>query len=176
MKYILDANTILYLTKLNLHEFFLQLLKNNEIRIDTSVYKETVEDGMRYKYPDGILIKNWLEKYQIPIIPVDISEMIPLYRDPGETSCAILVSRDTEDSICVTSDNKTIDKFEKNAIPYTQIDTFFYGMVLEEKINSKTFFDILYQLESIFAIKSERVLYFHELLQNEKPIQNDNNE
>lgn len=176
MKYILDANTLIYLTKLNLHEYFIQLLIDDEIRIDTSVYKETVEDGMKHKYPDGVLIKNWLEKYQIPIIPVDISEMISLYRDPGETSCAILVSKDPEDSICITSDIKTINKFEKYAIPFAQIDSFFYGMVLEKNINSKTFFDILYQLESVYAIKSERILYFRELLEDEKSIQSDNNE
>ncbi|MHA1111518.1 MAG: hypothetical protein ACTSRE_10485 [Promethearchaeota archaeon] len=176
MKYILDANTIIYLTKLNLHEFFIQLLMDDEIRIDTSVYKETVEDGMKHKYPDGAQIKNWLEKNQIPIIPVDISEMIPIFRDPGETSCAILVSKDPEDSICITSDKKTINKFERNAIPYAQIDTFFYGMLLEEKINPKTFFEILYQLESIFAINSERILYFRELFQEEKIKNSDNYE
>jgi len=65
--------------------------------------------------------------HQVPIIPVDISEMIHLYRDPGETSCIILVSNNPRDSICITSDKKTINKFEKNTIPYTQIDTFFLG-------------------------------------------------
>lgn len=137
--------------------------------IDTSVYKETVDVGIENNYPDAISTKKWLESYKIPIIPIDVTEDLPIYRDPGETSCAILVGEDEQESVCITADKKTIKKFELNKIPHTQLDTFYYKLFLDSKINDKTFFDILYQLEEVYATSPERILYFYELIhQNPK--------
>lgn len=177
MKYILDANTIIFLTKLNIYKNFVQFNKNHTILIDTSVYKEIVDDGIRNNYPDAISTKKWLQTYKIPIIPIDISEELPVYRDPGETSCAILVAEDEQESICITSDKKAIKKFEINNIPHTQLDTFYYKLFLDSKITEKAFFDILYQLEAVYATSSERILYFYELVQqNSKQKESEKNE
>ena len=143
---------------------FIRFNKNHTIMIDTSVYKETVEDGIKNNYPDAISTKKWLESYKIPIIPINIAEDLPIYRDAGETSCAILVAEDEQESICITSDKKTIRKFEINNIPHTQLDTFYYKLFLDSKITDKAFFDILYQLEVVYATSSERILYFYELI------------
>ncbi|MHA1518614.1 MAG: hypothetical protein ACTSRK_00390 [Promethearchaeota archaeon] len=133
--------------------------------IDTSVYEEVVDGGIKNNYPDAISTKKWLQRYKIPIIPIDITEDLPIYRDPGETSCAILVADDVQESVCITSDRKAIKKFDQNNIPHTQLDTFYYKLLLDTKITEKAFFDILYQLETVYATSTERILYFYELIQ-----------
>ncbi|MHA1727441.1 MAG: hypothetical protein ACTSWY_01760 [Promethearchaeota archaeon] len=138
--------------------------------IDTSVYKETVDIGIKNNYPDAISTKKWLQTYKIPIIPIDIAEELSIYRDPGETSCAILVAEDKQESVCITSDKKTIKKFEITNIPHTQLDTFYYKLFLDSKITDKAFIDILYKLEAVYATSPERILYFYELIQQNPKI------
>lgn len=75
MRFILDANTLIYLVKAGLTQEFIKLI-DNEIVIDKSVYTEVVEKGIENNYPDSYLVRNFLEMNQIPIIPVNISSQL----------------------------------------------------------------------------------------------------
>ena len=89
MRWILDANTLISLVKTKLQDRFKSLSKH-EIVIDTSVYKETVLVGLKHGYIDATRIKGFLEKNRIPIIPVDVSAKLHIFKDAGETSCFLL--------------------------------------------------------------------------------------
>lgn len=167
MELILDANTLIYLVKANLHDDFFKLTKNNSLLIDTSVYEEVVERGLKHNYPDALIVQEFIEKRQIAIVPVDISNTLYKYRDPGETSCAILVSKQKEDRICISSDKRAITKFKTYDVPHSQLDIIYYHLLMQGRINQKTFFKILKKLENVHAINPERISYFHEIIHEE---------
>ena len=52
MRYILDANALIYLVKSGLSQKFLKLLEDNVV-IDSSVYEEVIEKGINNEYPDA---------------------------------------------------------------------------------------------------------------------------
>ena len=65
MEYILDANTLIYLVKLNFHEEFIKLVDNGKIIIDSSVYDEVVVKGIKNNYPDAHVAKKFLQQHQL---------------------------------------------------------------------------------------------------------------
>ncbi|MHA1734549.1 MAG: hypothetical protein ACTSU5_21645, partial [Promethearchaeota archaeon] len=89
MKWILDANTLIYLVKTNLQNRFMELVRHDVI-LDTSVFQESVTVGIQRGYPDANRIKAFLEHHRIPVIPVDIGPKLHIFKDAGETSCFLL--------------------------------------------------------------------------------------
>ena len=168
MNLILDANTIIYLIKLSLQENFMEYHKKTQIFIDTSVYSEVVEKGMKNNYPDAITAKKFLQNYKIPIISIDVSEHIHKFRDAGETSCAILALNKKTEGVCISSDKKAIKKFEGYNIPCAQLDTLYYNWFLKAKLKEEDFFNILYKLEKIFAINPERIIFYYDLINKKR--------
>ena len=116
MEYILDANTLIYLVKLNLHEEFIKLIDTGKIIIDSSVYDEVVVKGIKNNYPDAHVAKKFLQQHQISVIPIDISNDLHKFRDAGETSCALLALHEDSNRICITSDIRALKKFDINDI------------------------------------------------------------
>ncbi len=168
MNFILDANTIIYLIKLNLQDNFMEYHRKTQIFIDTSVYSEVVENGIKNNYPDAITAKKFLQNYKIPIISIDVSELIYKFRDAGETSCAILALNKKTEGVCISSDKKAIKKFATYNIPYTQLDTVYYNLFLKAKLKEEEFFNILYKLEKIFAINPERIIFYYDLINKKR--------
>ncbi|MHA1168276.1 MAG: hypothetical protein ACTSP4_07355 [Candidatus Hodarchaeales archaeon] len=149
---ILDANSLIYLIKTNLQDLFHELTNKNVV-IDTSVYEEVVENGIRLGYPDAVQAKNFLEKYLVPIIPINISTEINKFRDAGETSCFILAKKE---GICISSDIRACKKFASYGIPSMQLDFFFYNQLLNMRIDENKFIYLLDRLEDVCATTTER--------------------
>lgn len=160
MRFILDANALIYLIKADLAEKFLVLLEG-EVVIDNNVYREVVEKGLENNYLDAYIAKDFLEKNQIPIIPVNISSELFKFRDPGETSCYILSKNE---GICISSDVRATKKFEQLNTPFMELDTFFYNKLLAEKINTKMFLDIMDSLKKINGTTAKRISVFLKLI------------
>ncbi len=152
MRWILDANALIYLIKSDLAELFQELTEEGII-IDTSVHHEVVTEGIRRQYPDAHRIQDFLEQNQIPIIPIDISSDFNKFRDEGETSCYLLAK---EGGTCISSDVRANKKFEKFMVPSIQLDMFFYNQYIIKKINKQKFELILDKLEEIYATTPER--------------------
>ena len=167
MEFILDANTLIYLVKLNLHEEFIKLVNKGKIIIDSSVYGEVVTKGIENNYPYAPVAKKFLQRHQISVIPIDISEDLHKFLDAGETSCALLVLHKKSNRICITSDINALKKFEKFDIPAVQLDAFYFYLLLESRISEDDFFAILYELERIYAIKPERIHLFSDFLKQQ---------
>ena len=142
--------------------------KKNQIFIDTSVYAEVVEKGLKNNYPDAITAKKFLQNYKIPIISIDVSDHIHKFRDAGETSCAILALNKKTEGICISSDKKALKKFTTCNIPCTQLDTVYYNLFLKAKLKEEEFFNILYKLEKIFAINPERIIFYYDLINKKR--------
>ena len=152
MNWILDANTIIYIVKAGLADTFIKMI-DNSIKIDTSVYNEVIEKGEEQGYEDALIAKRILQKYQIPIIPVDISSKISIFRDPGETSCHILTN---EDDICISSDKRAIQKLKTHKTNVVRLDEFFLFQVMQNNISKKKFLAYLDKLEKVYATTPER--------------------
>jgi hypothetical protein len=140
-------------------------LINNDIEIDTSVYKEIVEDGVKYGHADALLAQEFLQKYKIPIIPLDISSMLPVFKDPGETSCYFLSKAG---NVCISSDRRAFKKFKRMKIQVIQLDTFFFIQTKRKKLSPHKFIEVLEFLEQIYATYPERKLTFLNNLEEEK--------
>ena len=162
MRFILDANTLIYLVKANLSQEFINLI-DNEIIIDKSVYNEVVEKGIENNYPDAYLVESFLEVNQIPIIPVNITSELSKFRDPGETSCYILAK---SEGLCISSDIRAIKKFNNFQIPCIQLDTFFYKQFLNKKIRRNKCISILRDLKNVNGTSANRISIFFELILN----------
>ena len=163
MRFILDANALIYLVKAGLSQEFFDLTEDDVV-IDKSVYNEVVEKGMEKKYPDAYNTKDFLEKNQIPIIPIDIKSDLSKFRDPGETSCYILTKKE---GICISSDIRANKKFKNLNVAFMELDTFFYNQFLKKKIDKKRFINILNELKGVYGTSANRISVFMELLQNE---------
>ena len=163
MRFILDANALIYLVKTGLSQEFLNLTEDDVV-IDKSVYNEVVEKGMENKYPDAYNAKDFLEKNQIPIIPVDIKSDLSKFRDPGETSCYILAKKE---GICISSDIRTNKKFKNLNVAFIELDTFFYNQLFKKRIDKKRFINILNELKGVNGTSANRISVFMELISNE---------
>ena len=163
MRFILDANALIYLVKTGLAQDFINLTEDDVI-IDKSVYNEVVEKGMENKYPDAYNAKDFLEKNQIPIIPIDIKSDLSKFRDPGETSCYILAK---EEGICISSDIRANDKFKNLNVAFMELDSFFFNQLLKKRIDKKRFINILNELKSVNGTSANRISVFMELISNE---------
>ena len=163
MRFILDANALIYLVKTGLSQEFLNLTEDDVV-IDKSVYNEVVEKGMENIYPDAYNAKDFLEKNQIPIIPVDIKSDLSKFRDPGETSCYILAKKE---GICISSDIRTNKKFKNLNVAFIELDTFFYNQLFKKRIDKKRFINILNELKGVNGTSANRISVFMELISNE---------
>lgn len=167
MRIILDANSLIYLVKTNLFLRFRDLI-SHPIVIDTSVYQEVVKDGIAENYPDAYVAKKYLEDFNIDIISVDISEQLPFFRDPGETSSYLLAQ---DNGVCVTSDNRATKKMMNHGIVPISLDEYFYNLCLNGLITSKEFEDILDKFVEIYASTNQRrngfLTQVKELMNNE---------
>ena len=152
MNWILDANTIIYIVKAGLDDIFMKMVVGKS-KIDTSVYNEVVEKGEELGYDDALIAKRILQKYQIPIIPVDISEKLSTFRDPGETSCHLLT---VGDDICISSDKRAIQKLNKHKTNVVRLDEFFLFQAIQNTLSKKNFQDYLERLERVYATTPER--------------------
>lgn len=163
MRFILDANALIYLVKTDLAQGFIDIIEDDVI-IDKSVYNEVVEKGIENKYPDAYSAKDFLEKNQIPIIPVDIKSELPKFRDPGETSCYLLAK---EEGVCLSSDVRANKKLRNLNVAFLELDTFFYNQLMKKNISKKRFINILDKLKSVSGTSANRISVFLELLSNE---------
>ena len=163
MRFILDANALIYLVKTGLSQEFLNLTEDDVV-IGKNVYNEVVEKGMENKYPDAYNAKDFLEKNQIPIIPVDIKSDLSKFRDPGETSCYILAKKE---GICISSDIRTNKKFKNLNVAFIELDTFFYNQLFKKRIDKKRFINILNELKGVNGTSANRISVFMELISNE---------
>ncbi|MHA1148175.1 MAG: hypothetical protein ACTSR8_08005 [Promethearchaeota archaeon] len=156
----MDANALIYLVKADLAQEFIDIIEDNVV-IDKSVYNEVVEKGIEHKYPDAYIAKDFLEKNQIPIIPVNIKKELPKFRDPGETSCYILAK---EEGICISSDVRANKKLKALDIAFLELDTFFYNQLMKKNVNKKRFIKILNDLKLVNGTSANRISVFLELL------------
>lgn len=161
MRFILDANAMIYLAKAHLFEMFMKLIKNNDLVIDNNVYNEVVERGIENRYADAYLAKDFLETFRIPVISVDISSDLQKFRDPGETSCYLLAE---EDGICITSDIRATKKFENHNIEYMELDLFFFQQFLKKNIGKLEFIKILNDLKRVNGTTANRISVFLEVI------------
>lgn len=160
MRLILDANALIYIIKANISTEFYRL-SDFPIVLDKSVYNEVVEKGIENNYPDAHIVKDFLEKKQIPIIPIDISGEISKFRDPGETSCYLLAK---SEGLCISSDSRANRIFNNMQVPFMQLDTFFYNQYLKNKITEMDFVDILEKLKKVDGTSANRINVFLELI------------
>jgi len=163
MRFILDANTLIYLVKTDLAQEFIDIIEDDVV-IDKSVYNEVVDKGIENKYPDAYIAKDFLEKNQVPIIPVDIKSELPKFRDPGETSCYILAK---EEGVCISSDVRANKKLENLDVAFLELDTFFYNQLMKKNISNTRFLKILNDLKSVGGTSANRISVFLELLSKE---------
>ena len=164
MRIILDANSLIYMIKTNLFIRFTELT-SNPIVIDTSVYKEVVEDGIAKNYPDAYIAQKYLKDFEIEIIPIDITDELPLFRDPGETSCYLLA---LDAGVCLTSDRKAIKKMIHFGIEPISIDEYFYNLCLNNYLPLKELEVILKKFEGVYASSKERRAFFLNNIKNYK--------
>lgn len=164
MRLILDANALIYIIKANISSEFYRL-SDFPMIVDKSVYNEVVEKGIENNFPDALMTKDFLEKNQIPIIPIDISAEISKFRDPGETSCYILAR---SEGICISSDTRANKIFNNLQIPSMQLDTFFYNQYLKTKITETEFIDILERLKKVDGTSANRINIFLELISKKR--------
>ncbi|MFO8019622.1 MAG: hypothetical protein R6U96_13425 [Promethearchaeia archaeon] len=160
MRFILDANALIYLVKTDIFPLFMELI-NQDVVIDNNVYKEVVEDGIENNYPDAYTAKTLIENNQIPIIPIDITSSLDKFRDPGETSCYILAKKE---GMCISSDVRANRKFENQNIAFMELDTFFYNQFLLNNIKKKRFIRILDELKQVNGTSANRISVFLELI------------
>ncbi|TFG25643.1 MAG: hypothetical protein EU529_00085 [Promethearchaeota archaeon] len=164
MRWILDSCTIIYLVKTNLFENFIKLIKYPLV-IDNSVYEEVITDGKANNYSDAFKAEKLLKRNKIPVISIDISEDLVLFRDAGETSCYILAR---DDGICITSDDRAYKKFINQGQKAIRLDTFFFNKCIEKLLTENNFIEILKKLESVNATKPKSILFFIEKLKEKK--------
>ena len=104
----------------------------------------------------------FLKDFKIEVIPTDITEELPLFRDPGETSCYLLAQ---DSGICLTSDRKAIKKMIHLGIEPISIDEYFYNLCLNNYLPLKELEVILKKFEGVYASTKDRSAIF---LQNIK--------
>jgi len=127
--------------------------------IDTHVYSESVEKA-REKYPiNSEQIQKLLESNAISIIPVDISNVLPLFHDPGESSCFILSQRG---SITITNDLTAIKKFNQNGHDVIQLPDIYYYLYQNHKISLTYYDEALKKLSAIGAISPKIHLFYYQ--------------
>jgi len=164
MRWILDSCTLIYLIKTKLFSEFMDLLKYPLV-IDSSVYQEVIIEGKAKNYPDAIEAEIELNKFKIPVISIDVSPELSLFKDSGETSCFILAK---ENGVCLTSDDRAYKKFVGQDILVMRIDSFYFEMVNQNLISEEKFIKTLKQLERVNATKPNSIVFFMEKLKQKR--------
>ena len=160
MRWILDACTLIYLAKARLFRKFIELTQFPVV-IDSTVYEEVVIRGKHEEHKDAFEIEKLLKEFMIPVISVDVSKEIYLFRDAGETSCYILAK---DHGICITSDERAYKKFINFELNTIRLDTFFFHAYQKRILKKNEFMNILEQLETVNATKPKSILFFLEKL------------
>ncbi|MFO8020458.1 MAG: hypothetical protein R6U96_17685 [Promethearchaeia archaeon] len=166
MRWILDACTLIYLVKTNLFENFVDLI-DYPLIIDSSVHEEVVLNGKRHNYTYAFEAEKLLKQFRIPVIPIDVSKYLILFRDAGETSCYILAK---EEGICLTSDERAYKKFLKHGKKVIRLDTFYFRKCVEGRLTKQEFMNALNRLESVNATKPKSILFFMKKLENQMEV------
>jgi predicted nucleic acid-binding protein len=161
MRWILDACTLIYLIKAKLFKQFINLVEFPVV-IDSNVHQEVVIEGKVNNYLDAFEAESVLNEYRISIISIDVSKELYRFIDPGETSCFLLA---LEQGVCITSDERAYHKFMDQNVQVIRLDTFYYEMYRQNKINKDEFLLILNKLESVYATKAKSILFFMKKLQ-----------
>ncbi|MFO8018064.1 MAG: hypothetical protein R6U96_05470 [Promethearchaeia archaeon] len=154
---------MIYLVKTELLENFVNLI-DYPLIIDSSVHEEVVLNGKRQNYKDAFEAEKLLKQFRIPVIPIDVSKHLVLFRDAGETSCYILAK---EEGICLTSDERAYKKFLKHGKKVIRLDTFYFRKCVEGRLTRKEFMTILNRLKSANATKPKSILFFMEKLEKQ---------
>lgn len=152
MRLILDACTLIYLTKANLFQEFMNL-SSNDVVIDDKVFNEVIVKGKENNYPDASIAEQFLTENHIPTISTNIRPYINYFRDPGETSCFILAK---ESGTCLTTDKRAFNKFESNEVSVMRLDTYFLREGRKNKYSTKRISTILKKLLTVNATTPER--------------------
>jgi hypothetical protein len=160
VRLILDANCLIYLVKSNLADFFIEIT-NDPVVIDKNVYEEVVEEGIKHGYPDANQISALLQKYNIPIIPVDVQTDLDKFKDHGETSCYLLAH---QEGICITCDRRATKKFSLYGVLWMQLDNYFYQQYVNGVVSLKKIIDVIDKLETVYATTPERKIVFLKLI------------
>ena len=138
-------------------------LAGEDIKIDTSVYNEVVEKGEAAGHEDATIARKFLEKFQVPIIPIDISSKILSFRDPGETSCYILTK---SADICISSDKRAISKLKTHGTNTIRLDEFFLSQAITKNLSKENFIKYIEKLEKVYATVPERKIQLVKELEN----------
>ncbi|MHA1521542.1 MAG: hypothetical protein ACTSRK_15280 [Promethearchaeota archaeon] len=158
----MDACSFISLIQSELFERFMEVARNNVV-IDSSVYSEVVIKGKEKNYPDAVIADEKMMQHKIPIIPIDVSQYIELFRDPGETSCYIL---GLESGVTITSDDRAYKKFKANKISVIKIEQFFLKKYQNGLIKTTEIKQILQKLENVNAISSKLHFKIMERIKN----------
>ncbi len=155
MRWILDANSLIYLTKAGLMQKFMDLADFKTV-IDKEVYYEVVERGRERNKPDSDKADQYLKNNNIPIIPVNIEGDLVHFKDPGETSCYVLAK---SEGICITNDFRAIKKFRARQVDTMPLELFFGRRYRDGRLSEVEFEGILEKLVAVNALTQERKIF-----------------
>ncbi|OLS13560.1 MAG: hypothetical protein RBG13Loki_2811 [Promethearchaeota archaeon CR_4] len=155
MRWILDANSLIYLTRAGLTQKFVDLADFQTV-IDKEVYHEVVERGKDRNKPDSDQADQYLKTNNIPIIPVNIDRVIGHFKDPGEASCFVLAK---SEGVCVTNDIRAIKKFRAQQVDAMPFEIFFGRRYREGRLPGAEFERILEELVKANALTQERKIF-----------------
>ncbi len=162
MRWILDSCTLIYLVKTKMFKNFVECVQYPVI-IDTSVFQEVIVEGKVRNHLDAIEAEKLLNKYRIPVIPLDIESELFRMKNAGETSCLLLAK---EEGICITSDRRAYNKFKRERIEVIKIERIYFELYKKQKISKIEFIEILKKFEEIHAIKPKILLKYIERIKN----------
>ena len=155
MRWILDANSLIYLTKAGLTQKFVDLADFNTV-IDKEVYHEVVERGKECNKPDSDQADRYLKNNNIPIIPVNIERDIMHFKDAGEASCYVLAK---SEGVCITNDVRAMKKFRSRQVDTMPFEIFFGKRYREGRLSETEFEGILEELVKVNALTPERKIF-----------------
>ena len=156
MKFILDANTLIYLARTNLLDF-MQGHFGGALYTDTHVFEETIKNAPEDK-PDSKLIQDFLITNHIPIISTEIETALKIFHDGGEASCFSLA---TDSDIVVTNDRKAINRFKKMKIDTVSLDDLIYAEYASKALSEQKTYLYLTKLEKVYAITPTQLLFYY---------------
>ncbi len=155
MRWILDANSLIYMIKAGLSQKFVEL-SDFGIVIDKEVYHEVVENGLTRQKPDAPRVDQFLKDNNIPIIPTNIKEELLIFKDAGEASCFVLSK---SEGVCITNDARALRKFRSCHIDSMPFDIFFGKRYREGRLSESEFETILDGLVKVNAITQEQKIF-----------------
>jgi len=163
VKYIFDANTLIYLAKAGLLNFIKKYFVN-DINIDTHVYNESVVNAPEDK-EDSRIIKEFLAENEIPIIPTQIDKALKIFYDAGEASCYELAGKS---DIVVTNDRKAMTRLKKINRDVVTLDDLILKQYSNHYLNKETARIYLEKLKKVHAITPSQLLFYYRKMFQER--------